>query len=75
MGNFAYKQFSERHRPHIHPPGSVLFVTYRLAGSIPKSTVREYRAKKEMAGPPTKAGSGNVVFRGRARSEHLAETS
>ena len=47
MGNLDYKQFSERHRPHIHPPGRTLFVTYRLADSIPKATVREYKAKKE----------------------------
>lgn len=47
MGQFDYQQFSERHRPHIHPPGATIFVTYRLAGSIPKATVREYKAKKE----------------------------
>ncbi len=47
MGNFEYKQFYERKRPHIHPPGATLFVTFRLAGSIPKSTLIEYRAKKE----------------------------
>lgn len=47
MTNFEYKQFTRRRRPHIHPPGAVLFVTYRLAGSIPKSTVRQYKAKKE----------------------------
>jgi len=47
MGNLDYKQFSRRHRPHIHPPGATLFLTYRLAGSIPKATVREYKAKKE----------------------------
>jgi putative transposase len=47
MGNLDYKQFSERHRPHVHPPDSILFVTYRLAGSIPRATVREYKAKKK----------------------------
>ncbi len=47
MGNLDYKQFSERHRPHIHSPDSILFVTYRLAGSIPRATVRECKAKKE----------------------------
>ena len=47
MGNLDYKQFSERHRPHIHPPDSILFVTYRLAGSIPRATVRQYKAKKD----------------------------
>ncbi len=47
MSNLDYKQFSKRHRPHIHPPDSILFVTYRLAGSIPKAIVRQYKAKKE----------------------------
>lgn len=47
MTNLVYKQFTRRHRPHIHPPGARLFVTYRLAGSVPKSTVREYKARKE----------------------------
>lgn len=46
MGALDYKQFSTRHRPHIQPPDRVLFVTYRLAGSIPKATVREYKARK-----------------------------
>jgi putative transposase len=45
MGALDYKQFTERHRPHIHEPGAVLFVTYRLAGSIPQAVVRQYRAK------------------------------
>jgi len=47
VSNLDYKQFAERHRPRIHPPGAILFLTYRLAGSIPKATVREYKAKKE----------------------------
>jgi hypothetical protein len=47
MGNLDYKQFSERHRPHIHPPDSILFVTYRLAGSIPRAIVCQYKAEKD----------------------------
>lgn len=47
MGTLDYKQFTERHRPHIQPPGATFFLTYRLAGSIPKATVREYKARKE----------------------------
>jgi len=47
MGHLDYKRFAERHRPHIHPPGAILFVTYRLVGSIPKATVRTYKAKKD----------------------------
>ncbi|HET6892044.1 MAG TPA: hypothetical protein VFH31_13155 [Pyrinomonadaceae bacterium] len=45
--NLDFKQFSRRHRPHIHKPDATLFVTYRLAGSIPQSTVRLYKAKKD----------------------------
>jgi len=47
VGNLDYKQFTERRRPHINPPDGTLFLTFRLAGSIPKSAVREYRAKKD----------------------------
>jgi REP element-mobilizing transposase RayT len=46
MTNLEYKQFSERHRPHIQPPGAIFFVTYRLAGSVPQAIVREYKAKR-----------------------------
>lgn len=47
MGQFGYQQLAKRHRPHIQTPGATLFVTYRLAGSVPQSTVREYKAKKD----------------------------
>ena len=44
---YIYKERTERHRPHIHPPGATLFVTFRLANSIPKATIRTYQAKKD----------------------------
>ena len=47
MSQFDYKEFYERNRPHIHPPDATLFVTFRLAGSIPKAVLRKYRAEKE----------------------------
>ncbi len=47
VGTFEFQEFSRRHRPHFQPPGATLFLTYRLAGSIPQSTVRLYRAKKK----------------------------
>jgi REP element-mobilizing transposase RayT len=62
MGNFAYKQFSERHRPHIHPPGSILFVTYRLAGSIPQAIVRVYKAKKQWFEDQLKRVQENTLY-------------
>lgn len=46
MSQFDYRQFYERRRPHIHPPGATLFLTFRLAGSIPRSIVRQYKAKR-----------------------------
>ncbi|MCC6329867.1 MAG: hypothetical protein IT174_15240 [Acidobacteria bacterium] len=46
MSQFGYKQFYVRNRPHIHPPDSVLFVTFRLAGSIAKAVVEQYRREK-----------------------------
>lgn len=47
MSQFDYRQFYERRRPHIHPPGATLFLTFRLAGSIPKSIVRQCKAKRK----------------------------
>src|SRR5262249_5125275 len=47
MGNLDYKQFTERRRPHIHHPGATLFLTYLLAGSIPKTTLNEYKSKRD----------------------------
>ena len=45
MGDFKYKEFSKRRRPHYNPPDGTLFLTFRLAGSIPKAEVRHYRAR------------------------------
>ena len=46
MSEIEYKQYYERNRPHIHPPDSTFFITFRLAGSIPKAVVQQYQAKK-----------------------------
>jgi len=34
-----YRQFYSRHLPHFQPPGATLFLTTRLAGSLPKEAV------------------------------------
>ena len=47
MANLAYKGFSRRHLPHVNPPSRTLFVTYRLAGSIPQPLLRHYKTKSE----------------------------
>ncbi len=35
MGNLEYQFFYQRHLPHYQPPGATLFVTFRLANSVP----------------------------------------
>ena len=47
MSKFEYKGYYERSLPHIHPPDAIFFITFRLFGSIPKATIREYKAKKD----------------------------
>ena len=45
--SYEYKQFYRRNLPHIHSPGATLFITFRLAGSIPKSVIRYWQAERQ----------------------------
>jgi putative transposase len=45
MSHLDYATYARRHRPHIHPIGAILFLTYRLAGTVPKDLLRFYKAK------------------------------
>lgn len=47
MSNLEYKLFYQHHLPHIQPPGATLFITFRLAGSIPAWIVRQLCAQAE----------------------------
>lgn len=47
MGRLDYHEFTRRKRPHVQRLDARLFVTFRLAGSIPQSEVRFYKAKRE----------------------------
>jgi REP element-mobilizing transposase RayT len=47
MSQFDYKPSYRRHLPHIQPPGATLFITFRLAGSIPAETLRELIEEKQ----------------------------
>jgi len=35
MSTLEYQISYRRHLPHLQPPGAILFITFRLAGSIP----------------------------------------
>jgi REP element-mobilizing transposase RayT len=41
MSTLDYQLFYRRHLPHIQPPGATLFVTFRLAGSIPAEVLEQ----------------------------------
>jgi REP-associated tyrosine transposase len=41
MNNLGFRFHYRRHLPHFQPPGATLFVTFRLAGSIPAKTLHE----------------------------------
>jgi putative transposase len=43
---YEYKQFYRRKLPHLHSPGSTLFVTFRLAGTVPKKVIAEWQQMK-----------------------------
>lgn len=47
MSEFIYKERTARNLPHFHPPSSTLFVTFRLAGAVPRSVLRSYLAQKQ----------------------------
>jgi putative transposase len=50
VSQFTYKEAYSRNLPHIQPPAATLFVTFRLAGSIPSSVMDEWlREKRQLA--------------------------
>jgi putative transposase len=47
MSTLEYKLSYRRHLPHFQPPGATLFVTFRLAGSIPAEVMRQLLVEAE----------------------------
>ena len=46
MSHFDYKLFYRRNLPHIQPPGATFFVTFHLAGSLPRTILQQWKAEK-----------------------------
>ena len=46
MNHFDYKLFYHRNLPHIQPPGATFFVTFNLAGSLPRNIFLQWKAEK-----------------------------
>lgn len=47
MSQWVYREFYRRHLPHYQPPGATLFITFRLAGSLPKAVLEELEAEAQ----------------------------
>ena len=47
MSQFSYKPFYRRNLPHIQPEGATIFVTFRLANSLPKEVIERLKAEQE----------------------------
>ncbi|MDP3148153.1 MAG: hypothetical protein Q8N83_03390 [Ignavibacteria bacterium] len=43
----SYKTYYKRHLPHYQPLGYTYFITFRLAGSLPLSTIQKLKMEKE----------------------------
>ncbi len=47
MSQYDYKPEYQRNLPHIQPPGAALFVTFRLADSLPLTLLRQLKEEAE----------------------------
>lgn len=46
MSQFDYKPYYRRNLPHIQPPGATFFVTFHLAGSLPRTVLQQWTREK-----------------------------
>ncbi|MDQ1637168.1 MAG: REP-associated tyrosine transposase [Pyrinomonadaceae bacterium] len=46
MSQLDYKASYHRNLPHIQPPGATLFVTFRLAGSLPRVVIAQWQKEQ-----------------------------
>ena len=59
---YEYKPFYRRKLPHIHSPGSTLFITFRLAGSIPQQVLQQWFAEKTLRDKQPLGSSNRADF-------------
>ncbi len=46
MNHFEFRPFYRRNLPHVQPLGTPLFVTFRLAGSLPQNVVAQWKEER-----------------------------
>jgi REP element-mobilizing transposase RayT len=66
----APEQFYHRNLPHIQPPGSTFFVTFRLAGSLPRILLMELQAETQRLQAEIEREPDPVKRAARAYQEH-----
>jgi putative transposase len=70
VSNFGYRLFYRRNLPHYQPANATLFVTVRLAGSLPVEILRQLRGEYDRA----IAGFDNTLsLRERSELEYTAQ--
>lgn len=47
MTHFSYQPSYRRNLPHIQPLGATLFVTFRLAGSLPNKVIEQWKKERQ----------------------------
>lgn len=47
MSHFDYQPSYRRNLPHIQPPGATLFITFRLAGSLPQNVIAQWQKERQ----------------------------
>jgi len=58
MDRLEYRLFYNRNLPHYQPPGAALFITFRLADSLPQSTLHQLRRERLMLEEKCKGRTG-----------------
>ena len=47
MSQFSYSPSYRRNLPHLQPRGAVIFVTFRLSGTLPRALVERHRLEQK----------------------------
>lgn len=47
MSHLSFRPFYRHHLPHIQPLGATLFITFRLADSLPRAVIEELMAERQ----------------------------
>jgi len=65
------KMIYKRHLPHIQPPGAVIFITFRLLGSLPIGCIEQLKAQYRLLSNIIHQGGKDTTSAIRERGELL----